>query len=200
MVRSKQKVEIDELQSAIKNSPGKASVHTTSPKLTRTPYSQQMFEIDDKFDPCHKGSISLSPAHHEATLTGQADNVYISRVTEGSRKDTYRIRIRSSAAKDIHFGLEYTDKSGHLYEWRYQLRFGEKYEPDSGWTPYTEKRISEGDVIKMVVENTNLAFWLNEAYLGVAFSDACINKDGSRPFVWLGTQHDLVELLPGGRS
>jgi len=82
---------------------------------------------------------------------------------------------------DIHIGLELNAKfssdphdsvSLSHYEWRYQLRYGEKYEPDSGWTAYTSKKPLSGDIIKMVIEENDLSFWLNDSYLGVAFIDS----------------------------
>jgi len=49
---------------------------------------------------------------------------------------------------DIHIGVELDNRlssdphesAESHFEWRYQLRFGEKYDPDSGWTAYTGKK------------------------------------------------------------
>lgn len=87
-----------------------------------------------------------------------------------------------------------------MYEWRFQLKFGEKYEPDYGWTPYTDKRVQEGDIIRMQVFEYNLAFWINESYLGVAFTDPRLNGTNLFPVVWLGSSGDSVQILPGGKT
>jgi len=57
------------------------------------------------------------------------------------------------------------------YEWKYSLKFGEKFESDNGWTKYTSKKPEEGDVIRMQIFEYNLCFWINESYLGVAYTD-----------------------------
>lgn len=105
---------------------------------------------------------------------------------------------------DIHIGIElnpkFTDpheRHDEHYEWRYQLWFGEKYEPDSGWTAYTGKKPLSGDVIKMVVEDNDLSFWLNDTYLGVAFIDSWLNDRRCWVYIWMGTEGDWVEVLPG---
>lgn len=52
----------------------------------------------------------------------------------------------------------------------------------------------------MVIEENDLAFWLNDTYLGVAFIDSRINNRNCRPYIWMGTEGDKVEVLPGSVS
>ena len=80
------------------------------------------------------------------------------------------------------------------------MRYGEKYEPDSGWIPYTSKKPNTGDVIKMVVDGNEMSYWLNDSYLGVAFIDTRLKAGNGRPFVWMGNKDDQVEVLPGSVS
>ena len=55
-----------------------------------------------------------------------------------------------------------------------------------------------GDVIKMVVHECNICFWINESYIGVAFTDPRLSKDNLYPILYLGCQGDSVKLMPGG--
>lgn len=90
-------------------------------------------------------------------------------------------------------------KNELIYEWRYQVQTGEKYEPDVGWTKYTDRRAKEGDMIQMVVTKYDISFWINEVNLGPAFIDERLNTEYLYPIIWLGHKGDIVELLPGGK-
>ena len=49
----------------------------------------------------------------------------------------------------------------------------------------------------MVVDDSDLSYWLNDTYLGVAFIDSRLKQGAPRPYVWLGNRGDKVEVLPG---
>jgi len=52
----------------------------------------------------------------------------------------------------------------------------------------------------MVVEDNDLSYWLNDTYLGVAFVDSWLSSWNCWPYIWMGTEGDQVEVLPGSLS
>ena len=57
---------------------------------------------------------------------------------------------------------------------------------------YTDRRLEPNDIVRLDVWNSNLSFWINESYLGVAFSDSRIAENKVVPVVWMSSEGDKI--------
>ena len=55
----------------------------------------------------------------------------------------------------------------------------------------------QNDVIQLRVDSDTVTYYVNQTCLGVAFKDPKINQDGVFPFVFLHSNEDKIEVLPG---